>query len=159
LAVLSGTSLAVLYPCFPGWQRALAAATAIALLVLAAISTASTAYVGLAASSVLLAFNWLRRVTSREVPRPTSGEIEWLAVMLAFVAQTMLRRAAARDPIVVETVSALKTVVVMSLVLGVTSGTSADFGVGNAAIYGVIAGLACSSGAFGFLAKAQTING
>ena len=37
---------------------------------------------------------------------------------------------------------ALKIVIIVSLVLGVTSGTSADFGVGNGAIYGVIAGLA-----------------
>lgn len=225
--VLSGTTIALLCPCFEGWRRRAAAATAIALLVLAAMSTASTAYIGLAATAGLLVFNWLRRLLTRRVPRPTSGEIEfivlslvlavvlWLVLfdprpltyaadmldlmlfqkttstsylermqwnataldgltatfglgvglgsarasnwfialasntglvgaglMLGFIAQTLMRRPAALDPIVTETMSALKIAILLALVLAITSGTSADFGVGNAAMYGVIAAIA-----------------
>lgn len=227
LCVLYGAAAALLYPCFAGARRRWAAAIALTLFVMAALSTSSTAFVGLAVGGGLLAANWLRRLMSRASPNPTSGQIEFIvatalliavlamllfdarlfdyagdmidlmlfqkvssdsyiermrwndtamdgfwttmglgvglgsarasnwfvalisntgvigaALMLGFLAQSLFRRASSGDPACAEFMWALKGVLLLGLVMAALAGTSADFGVGNAAVYGMLAGLA-----------------
>lgn len=226
LCVLYGAMAALFYPCFDGALRRFAAAIALTLFVMAALSTSSTAFVGLAVGGGLLAANWLRRLLSPASPHPTGGQIEFVvalslviaalamllfetrlfdyagdmidlmlfqkvssdsyiermrwndtamdgfwatlglgvglgsarasnwfvallsntgaigaALMLGFVAQTFLRKPPSGDPLRAEFIWALKGVLLLSLVMGALAGTSADFGVGTGAVYGMLTGL------------------
>jgi len=225
LSLLYATGLAFLYPAYSGRSRGLAAITASALLVMSALSTSSTAYVGLGVCAGLLALNWLRRLRSPSVRwrsslatgfigltvvatvvlgiilfQPslsdhvhdmvdlmlfqkstsesyiermnwnqtavdgflaTSGfgvglgsarASNWFvallsntgalgaALMLGFIVQIFARRAPAGNSSRAELLLALKATLLISLVLSALAGTSADFGVGVAALYGLING-------------------
>lgn len=227
LCVLYGAASGLLYPCFEGAMRRFAAAVALTLFVMAALSTSSTAFVGLAVGGGLLAANWLRRLLSPSSLHPTGGQIEFVvaaalliaalalllldtrvfdqagdmidlmlfqkvssesyvermrwndtamdgfwataglgvglgsarasnwfvallsntgvigaALMLAFVVQSFIRKPPSADPWRAEFVWALKGVLLLGLVMGALAGTSADFGVGTGAVYGMLAGLA-----------------
>ncbi|WP_216073106.1 hypothetical protein, partial [Acinetobacter nosocomialis] len=63
------------------------------------------------------------------------------ALMLGFVAQTFMRKPPPGDPLRTEFAWALKAVLLLALVMGALAGTSADFGVGIAAVYGMLNGL------------------
>jgi len=69
LCVTAAASLAFLRPCFEtGLRDSLVPATVLALIVMAALSTSSTAYAGLGAFAVAFAINWLRRCFTPHAP-------------------------------------------------------------------------------------------
>jgi hypothetical protein len=227
LSVLQGAAIAMIYPCCAGRLRWLAAGTAVCLFVMAALSTASTAYLGLTVAALLLAVNWFRRTIAVHVPRRSGMRVEFVALaalgtvalglllaapavfdyagemldlmlfqkmtsesyvermrwnetamdgflatsglgvglgsarasnwfvavlsntgvagaalMAAFLIQTLTRRTPLDSPQRAEILIALKFVALLGLALAALVGTSADPGVGAAAIYGTIAGLA-----------------
>ncbi|MFX5684496.1 hypothetical protein ABTE42_20435, partial [Acinetobacter baumannii] len=59
---------------------------ALTLFVMAALSTSSTAFVGLAVGAALLVANWSRRLLSPASPNPTSGRIEFVVAMALLIA-------------------------------------------------------------------------
>jgi hypothetical protein len=233
LCVSVASALAFTWPLYPrGWRRLAAACTAAALVVMALLSTSSTAYGGLAVLAICYGINWVRRLfilTAADVRTLTSefviavlagfavlmallvspetfdplmrmidelifnkattasfyersswNSIAWDAlwgtsglgigigstrtsnwflsiitstgvlgaiVMAAFLIQLFLYRPDPARPFAVAVVPALKFAVIPNLVMAAVAGTTPDFGVWLAILFGAIAGLSVPNGA------------
>jgi hypothetical protein len=87
--VAAAATLAFLRPCFPDLSRIwIVPPTVLALIAMAALSTSSTAYVGLGVFVALFAFNWVRRWLARDALN--NGGLVWEAFFVFAAAFAIL---------------------------------------------------------------------